>query len=212
MTRDNTNPYILTRSGIRFYPLTPRVVDINIEDVAFALSNITRYAGHTDFFSVAEHSLWVSDATQEVMLRAGSHHRDALWGALFGLLHDAAEAYPPGDIVGPVKKTPPFAGVVAVQREIESCVEQAFGLKDSSVIVRNAVHAADQWLLCLEAQWLTRPCHPDEVARLAELKSYLVCEYGFTLRDPGVRLTPDVARKAFLTRYTHLTTELCDAT
>lgn len=205
MSRDPQNPYILTRSGIRFYPLAPRVVDINIEDVAFALSNITRYGGHVDFLSVAEHSVLVSEQVEEAMRVDRQHNTDVMRGALFGLLHDAAEAYPPGDILGPVKRLPAFAGVLAVQHQIERCVEEAFGLNYSSVIVREVVRAADEWLLIRESAVL-RKCHEDEAQRL-KARGEVLRERGFG--SAGIRcLNPERARKAFLARYDDLTTEL----
>lgn len=85
--------WFVTRSGLRFYPLNPRAEEVLIEDIAFALSNISRFGGHVNFFSVAEHSCNVSD-----------HCPDEL--KLLGLLHDATEAYL-GDVVRPLKQQLP---------------------------------------------------------------------------------------------------------
>src|ERR1017187_10636100 len=72
---------ITTFSGIHFWPLLPNPADIRIEDIAHALSNQCRFAGHArEFYSVAEHSVRVSQLCPP---------EDALWG----LLHDASEAY-----------------------------------------------------------------------------------------------------------------------
>lgn len=207
---DVNRDYILTRSGIRFYPLEPRAEDIVIGDVAFALSNICRYGGHVDFLSVAEHSILVSEAVQQVA--QGWPRKSALRATLFGLLHDAAEAYPPGDILGPMKKLPAFASVVAVQERIENCCEQAFGLDELSDQERTVVRAADKWMLCREVRWLKRPCHVEELERLAELKSYLVAEYGFTESTDAPPLHPGAARTAFLLRYEAITKALARPT
>lgn len=78
--------YIETFTGKRFYPLDPYLFDVDIVDIAHALSHQCRFAGHTrEFYSVAEHSYWVAYVLEE-------------WGAdietqLWGLLHDASEAY-----------------------------------------------------------------------------------------------------------------------
>ena len=50
--------YILTYSKIKFYPLEPIKSDIDIVDIAHALSLITRANGHfKHFYSVAQHSI-----------------------------------------------------------------------------------------------------------------------------------------------------------
>lgn len=76
-------------SGKPFYPLSPRVEEIEIEDIAQALSKLCRFNGHTkQFYSVAQHSCLV----------ASQYKKDPL----SGLLHDASEAYM-GDCIRPVK-------------------------------------------------------------------------------------------------------------
>lgn len=56
--RNRMSDYILTHSKIRFYPVKPVKEDIHIEDIAHALSLMTRANGHfRHFYSVAQHSL-----------------------------------------------------------------------------------------------------------------------------------------------------------
>lgn len=67
--------------------------DFDIIDVAHSLSLTCRYSGHClKFYSVAEHSIIVAHLLEQYSLK------DALWG----LLHDAGEAYF-GDVVSPIK-------------------------------------------------------------------------------------------------------------
>jgi len=83
--------FLPTCTGRRVNILNPRPEDIDIEDIAQALSHTCRFAGHVPaFYSVAQHSLLASE-----LLDA----RTALWG----LLHDAAEAYL-HDLTRPLKR------------------------------------------------------------------------------------------------------------
>jgi len=86
------SPYIELISGKKFYFLNPEEDDFVIEDIAHALANTCRFTGHCNrFYSVAEHSVYVSNLLQGTGLE------------LDGLLHDAAEAYLP-DVASPVKQ------------------------------------------------------------------------------------------------------------
>jgi 5'-deoxynucleotidase YfbR-like HD superfamily hydrolase len=76
-------------------PLRLDPAQIKLYDIAFSLSMQCRFTGHcSSFYSVAEHSLRVSS-----LLRLEMDRPDA---ALWGLLHDAAEAYF-GDLARPLK-------------------------------------------------------------------------------------------------------------
>jgi hypothetical protein len=69
----------------------PLEEDIDIVDIAHALSMLVRFNGHClKFYSVAEHSVHVSKLVAPAQ-------------ALWGLLHDASEAYL-GDVPTPLKK------------------------------------------------------------------------------------------------------------
>lgn len=103
-----------TYTGRKFWPLNPRAEDLDIRDIAHALSQICRWGGHTYcFYSVAEHSLRVSKLAEQLALAdwrrvlptsTGGHSyaRDV---ALWGLLHDASEAYL-CDLPSPLKHAP----------------------------------------------------------------------------------------------------------
>jgi hypothetical protein len=82
--------YIQTFTGKHFYLLNPTPDMICIEDIAHALSMTCRFAGHVNkFYSVAEHSVYVSELCNKENRMAG-------------LLHDASEAYI-ADIASPFK-------------------------------------------------------------------------------------------------------------
>lgn len=74
--------WVQTYTGRQFYPTNPRPEDIDFRDIAHALSNICRFNGHSrEYHSVAQHSVHVSSLLEGRDLK------------LWGLLHDAAEAY-----------------------------------------------------------------------------------------------------------------------
>lgn len=103
--------WIRTYTGKKFWPLDPRPEDVDILDIAHALSNTCRYTGHCrSFYSVAEHSVLVSYFCN-----------DPLWG----LLHDAAEAYL-ADVARPVK--PGLTGFKEVEHRIMAAIAGRFGL------------------------------------------------------------------------------------
>ena len=88
--------WMQTVSGVVFEPLRPELSKIHIEDIAHALGMICRFGGMSkEFYSVAEHSVYVSLACDP---------KDAM----AGLLHDAAEAYV-GDLIRPIKHQPEMA-------------------------------------------------------------------------------------------------------
>jgi hypothetical protein len=78
--------------------LDPKPSQISLEDIAYALSRVPRFNGHTEnrSWSVAEHSVLVAD------LVLASYPQSSPGLILGALLHDAHEAYL-GDRVRPVK-------------------------------------------------------------------------------------------------------------
>lgn len=92
MTR--VGDWMQTVTGRKFWPMDPRPEDVDIIDIAHALSMICRFGGHClRFYSVAEHSVLIArKAPPEYQLAA--------------LLHDASEAYL-SDIVRPLKRSLP---------------------------------------------------------------------------------------------------------
>lgn len=134
--------WILTYTGRQFYPLAPEVQDIVIDDIAHALSNLCRYNGHCrTFYSIAEHSLRVSLAVPT---------DDALWG----LLHDASEAYL-GDFVSPLKyHTECGRAYQRHEANLMATICARFGLAPT---VPASVLRADHEQLQEEMHWLMDP-------------------------------------------------------
>lgn len=131
--------WICTYTGKRFYPLDPRAEEIDINDIIHSLSNLCRFAGHpTLFYSVAQHCVLVSLMCDP---------QDALWG----LLHDASEAYLI-DVPSPLKKCPEFAFYREAEANLMAVICDTFKLSRDEP---PSVKLADKRMLATEARDLT---------------------------------------------------------
>lgn len=164
-------PFIETFLGERFQPLAPVPSSIFVEDIAHALSNQCRFAGHTRVhYSVAEHSVRVSWLVEE-------------WGAdeavqLWALMHDASEAYLV-DLPTPLKQSEFGQAYRQAEAELMNVICERFGMAPPEPEI---VKAADLTMLATEARDLMphKPAHwgelvgplPDRIspwsARMAE--------------------------------------------
>lgn len=126
--------WISTFSGRKFYPLDPRPEEIEIVDIAHALSRQCRFSGHchgSEPYSVAQHSVEVAKLLPPALKIAG-------------LLHDASEAYLV-DLPRPLKHSPGFAdGYRSAETELMRCVGVRFGIGSFD---NPLVEVADQRLL-----------------------------------------------------------------
>lgn len=119
---------IRTYTGLHVDPRHVLASQINIEDIAHALSNICRYGGHCrEFYSVAQHSVLVASKLP-------------LHLQLAGLLHDASEAYL-GDIVAPLKHRKGFGKYREIEYDLQHRIYDAFGVGVERGDVR--IHEAD---------------------------------------------------------------------
>lgn len=171
--------WMQTFTGGVFWPLDPREDDVRIEDIAHALSLVCRFAGHCrTFYSVAEHSVRVSDACSPAARPAA-------------LLHDAAEAYV-GDMVRPLKTQPDMAAYDRTERRIRSVIFARF-LGSYPVNEWDEVKAADLTLLATEARDLMVWPPPREWAALPPPQARTILPW-----------SPDLAEEQFLVRFTAL--------
>lgn len=126
--------WIQTFSGRAYYPLDPRSEDVDIRDIAHSLALQCRYGGHCLWpFSVAQHCVLVSYACD-------------LGDALWGLLHDAAEAYLV-DVPRPIKGS--LLGYRGIECGNMLVICKRFGLPFDEP---ESVRRADKVLLATEAR------------------------------------------------------------
>jgi uncharacterized protein len=174
---DRNEPWIQTFSGRRFSPIKPNPDAIVIQDIAQALSNICRFTGHCSFYSVAQHSVLVSYICNQE-------------NALYGLLHDASEAYCQ-DIASPIKKTTEFSQYRKIEERLRLAVCKRFNLPETEPA---DVKKADLLLLATEARDLMSPLHSDWVLKYRPLPFKI---------EP---LLPADAKKLFMDRFNELFT------
>jgi hypothetical protein len=134
---NRTGDWMQTYSGQRFYPIDPRESEVDIGDIAHALSMLCRYGGHVKrFYSVAEHS---------VLLARHLYHvgpETALWA----LLHDASEAYI-SDVIRPIK--PYLLNYRVLEDAVMRCIAGRFNIAG---VMPDIVHAADDRIIADERQ------------------------------------------------------------
>lgn len=139
--------WIRTYTGRQFYPLDPSFVDVRIEDIAHALSNLCRFTGHvTEFYSVAEHSVRVARRLFDVTFHLSDDDRRQ--AVLEALLHDASEAYL-NDLATPVKYQSALDGYRAAEAKVQTEVFKKFGVEPH---FQALVKHADEQLLATEAR------------------------------------------------------------
>lgn len=181
MSDKRVGDWIQTYSGIEFYPCDPRPDEVRIKDIAHALSMQCRFTGHCRrFYSVAEHSVHVSHVCDPA---------DALWG----LLHDASEAYL-CDLSRPVKKHSELGRIYeGLEAQLMLTISCAF---DLSPMQPESVEDADKRMLYVEARDLMGPLGPAWDKWKSQLRGNERFVQGWG---------PPTAEKRFLDRYWELT-------
>ena len=175
-TGKRAGDWMQMNSGVAFWPLDPRPSEILIEDIAHSLALLCRFGGHCRrFYSVAEHSILVSRLCEP-------QHR------LWGLLHDASEAYVV-DVPRPLKRCLP--GYRAIEDRVQHAIAARFELPP---IIPAPVKEADEAMLMAEAFQLMTvpPVAWAEYGNVAPAEVRIEC------------LDPDSAYRAFMHEFHHL--------
>jgi hypothetical protein len=186
--------WISTFAGVKFYPLAPRHADVELQDIAHALSNLCRYTGHVSrFYSVAEHSVLVSQGVEGRAQAAGLPWREVRDLARWGLLHDATEAYI-ADVSRPLKQLAAFSVYRQSEARLQKVIAERFGLTESEP---DLVRQVDSEILSNEVSTLLPSANLDE---------WGACWPGGKLPGPVTGLTvqgltPESAREHFLWRF-----------
>jgi hypothetical protein len=175
--RMEKGPTIMLQSGAWFDFGAPASSDFTIEDIAHGLANICRYAGQCrKFYSVAEHSLLVSET--------------AIGSELEALLHDAAEAFM-GDVTRPLKQLLPE--YKKIENDVEDAILMRFGL---TIPLPLGVKDADLRVLAAEQSQIMPQGTDDWVREQNVVPAPVIVRH----------LEPVQAKRVFLDRYERLHT------
>jgi 5'-deoxynucleotidase YfbR-like HD superfamily hydrolase len=184
--------WVQTYTGRQFWPADPRPEDVRIEDIAHSLSNQCRFGGHVKrFYSVAEHSVHVARYLEWRGLPDGTKPKLL---ALYGLLHDASEAY-----------------VVDVPRPVKYMLQPAYG--DMEFVVLTAIHKAFGLPELWPTPFVGCIAAADEILLLTEKRDLMAAEpasWGPALEKPLELLdlkrpmSPDDAFVSFMTLFKRL--------
>jgi len=165
---DMNKDFIITYSKQKFSPLRAKAENIDIIDIAHALSLMCRANGHIrHFYSVAQHCL---NCAREAKARGLSYEIQ-----LACLLHDASEAYI-SDITRPVKRSLPQ--YVEFEDVLQNQIFNRFSLTHLSGEEMELVKEIDDCLLYYE---------------LLALMSEEIFE-----EQPEIASTPDLEQRDFI--------------
>ncbi|MBS3652466.1 hypothetical protein KEU06_28165 [Pseudaminobacter sp. 19-2017] len=171
----SVGPTITLASGHVFDFLDPHSSRFEIEDIAHGLAHVCRYAGQCrDFYSVAEHSILVSEVVEDYQFEA--------------LMHDAAEAFL-GDVTRPLKQLLP--DFKRIEADVEDAIFERFGLnRDFKEVIKDA----DLRVLAAEQAQVMAPGTADWAAEAGIVPAEIYVRY----------LTPREAKARFLERFREL--------
>lgn len=183
MKKQALNDYIETYTGRHFKVMFPDIDDIDIIDIAHALSMQCRFTGHSSrFYSIAEHSVHVS-------YMCGDDPIDMFWG----LMHDASEAYLT-DVAAPVK--PYLQNYKEIEASLMEVICYKFGLPLGEP---NIVKKADMKMLKIEAAELMASKGLDWRVKGVSLE-----ELGDQQKVNLKLYSPEEAKEVFLRRFKEL--------
>ena len=177
-----------TYTGKAFWPLDPLPGDVDIKDIAHALSMQCRFGGHSKiFYSVAEHSILVAEE-----LAIAGYDKTI---QLYGLLHDASEAYV-CDVPRPLKEQIP--NYREIEARVQNTIYEALGIPAPTEQQKTAVKVYDDNLLAYEGRVI-----------MNDINNW-TANFGrfYPLGRTSLGMNPEKAKKEFLKLFLTLKNDL----
>lgn len=165
---DDSSMLIETVSGRTVNVTDPCKEDISINDIAWALSRIPRFAGHTITeipYNVAQHSVYVAKLAETFLCHStdGIENADARAACISTssadipsllikcLIHDAHEAYT-GDIPSPIKKIPELIETFKlIEQKLDHAILSHFSLSEVSESEKILIKYCDKLAQSIES-------------------------------------------------------------
>lgn len=161
-----------TYSGRMVDILNPAASDIDITDIAWALSRLSRFCGHTTSeqpYTVAQHSILVAELAEKFLVQTNSGNfnpAEVKYATFAGqptyevilkaLLHDGHEAYV-SDIPSPVKRHPALMPVInAMEDQLDNAIFEKFNLSKNTPEIVSFIKRFDMLALKSEAKVLMK--------------------------------------------------------
>jgi len=167
-------------SGVMFDYNAPELCLVEIEDIAHALSNVCRFAGHVShFYSVAQHAVNCSLIVDDEF-------------AYTALLHDTAEAFT-NDIPTPLKYAVPMFKDLEVS--IETAMAARFGF---TYPLPDEVKVADLQMLKLEKEAMKGSDNTEWSVLDGVVSDHLRPIVNLSM------MSPTIAKQQFLARFEEL--------
>ena len=205
-----------TVSGRLVNPTDPQSTEICLEDIAWGLSRIPRFAGHTITevpYNVAQHSVYVSTLVERALNSDGAFAELEDWStlqerlgrvrlvdgwamaSLYALLHDSHETYL-GDIPSPIKRIPELQETFKLlELGFDHAIRSHFGLDEPADDVRVIVRYFDKLAQAIEGYQFMRSRGVNWALPVPTLT---------LLQKFPAPLTAFQSYKAFLERYEYL--------
>ncbi len=194
-----------TYTGQKVWPLDPRADEVHYDDICVGLARECRYGNQArEFYSVAEHSVYVSIYVERIVREQGMAHwygprqepRSFKRIALQALLHDAPEAFI-GDVISPLKRMPAMRSYRRAEARWWQVICERFDLHPTPYS-NELVARVDERILADEIEALT--LDPDMWARAGKYQH---------LKPLGVDIVAmpwEQAANVFSQRFLELTT------